>query len=475
MVVQTGLQYYDTLVKEAQGNRGLLEEIARGYDRLGDVQGNPYYANLGDSAGALASYRKSVAIREGLHDDSPEFLRDRIGGRVKLAQMLALARDPAGAEKMLSETIALAEHSPAAPSRAARESLANAYRAAGDVHFRTGAYEKAIEPYTKLLDLWTQMSADKRDITAERTGLSLAHAKLADSLVRVRRAKEALPHVRIAAEIDQALAAADRNSVPRLRKLYVDYTLLWLVFRTDAALAGPGEAQGSVEKAAELAESMAAADPNNSTALFDLMTAQTLVGDWFRGAGDPRAAVPHYRRAVEVIEKFASTSPAAQLTDDALVYAHQRLASGLGRSGGLEEALAHCRQAEEYLARAEQRNPGLEQTLSRRFDVVTTRAEAYANRKRWPEAIAAFRQSMTVLEELRRRDAKSETYLNDQIGNGMELADCYAAAGRKADAKMSMQTALTALGEMAARRALTADEERKRREGTVKLAGWGRR
>jgi eukaryotic-like serine/threonine-protein kinase len=475
MVVETGLQYYDTLVKEAQGNRDLLEEIARGYDRLGDVQGNPYYANLGDSAGSLASYRKALAIREAIADDSPGFLRDRIGGRVKLAQMLALARDPAGADKMLSETIAFGERSPAARSRMAREALANAYRAAGDVHFRTGAFERAVQPYTNLLELWTGMAAERHDVAAERTGLSLAHAKVADALVRTRHAKEALPHVRMAVEIDQQLVSADRNSVPRLRKLYIDFTLLSLVFRTDPALAGPAEARGAAEKAAKIAEGMAAADPNNSTALFDLMTAQTLVGDWFRGNNDPKPAVAHYRRAVEVIEKFASTSPAAQLTDDALVFAHQRLASGLGRSGELDEALANCTKAEEDLARAEKRNPGLEQTLSRRFDVVTTRAEAYAKSRRWKESIAGYEESLRLLAELRRRDAKSETYLNDQVDNGMQLADAYAAAGDRPSARTSMEKAMGALKEMASRRPLTAERERKRSEGERKIAEWEKR
>jgi serine/threonine protein kinase/tetratricopeptide (TPR) repeat protein len=475
MVVETGLQYYDTLVKEAQGNRDLLEEIARGYDRLGDVQGNPYYANLGDSAGAMASYRKSLAIRERLTDDSPEFLRDRMGGRVKLAQMLGLMKDPVGADKMLRETIALGEHSPSAQSRLAREAIANAYRADGDVQFRVGNFERAVAPFTKLLEMWTQMSAEKHDVTQERTGLAVAHAKLADSLVRTRRANEALTHVRIAVAIDQDLAAADRNSLPRMRKLYIDYTLLCLVFRVDPNLAAPGEARGAAEKTAELAETMAAADPKNNTALFDLMTAQTLVGDWFRSNHDAKSAVTHYRRAVEAIEKFAATNPAAQLTDDSLIFAHQRLASGLGLSGELEEALAHCRKAEEYLARADQRSPGLEQMLSRRFDVVSTRAEAYAHSKRWPEAITAFQESFTLLDELRRRDPKSESYVNDQVGNGMELADCYASAGRRAEARKSMESAMAALGEMASRRPLTAEEDRKRREGAAKLTEWGNR
>lgn len=51
-VVETALHYYDSLGKQAGDNRDLLEEIARGYDRLGDVLGNPYQPNLADRAGA---------------------------------------------------------------------------------------------------------------------------------------------------------------------------------------------------------------------------------------------------------------------------------------------------------------------------------------------------------------------------------------------------------------------------------------
>src|SRR6185369_12902923 len=80
MTVETGLKYYDMLVQEAHGDRGLLEEVARAYDRLGDVQGNPYFANLGDLPGAMASYRKALVVRQRISDPSAQFLRDRIRG-----------------------------------------------------------------------------------------------------------------------------------------------------------------------------------------------------------------------------------------------------------------------------------------------------------------------------------------------------------------------------------------------------------
>ncbi|MGB8986973.1 MAG: serine/threonine-protein kinase, partial [Candidatus Sulfotelmatobacter sp.] len=60
LLVDRGLQYLDSLSHESSGTPGLQRELASAYERVGDVQGNPYYANLGDTAGATESYRKAL-------------------------------------------------------------------------------------------------------------------------------------------------------------------------------------------------------------------------------------------------------------------------------------------------------------------------------------------------------------------------------------------------------------------------------
>ena len=474
MVVETGLQYFDTLVKEAQGNRSLLEEIARGYDRLGDVQGNPYYANLGDSTGALTSYRKALAIRAKVSDPSDEFLRDRVAGNVKIGQILALKGDLTTAEATLRDAIALAQQGPR-QSYLLRDGLATAYRAYGDLQFRTGKFDQAIEPYLKVLELRTQLAREGKDPAAEQRGVSLAHAKLADAYVRSSHPKEAFDHVRVAIEIDKKFADADRNSVPLLRQLYVDHTLLSLVFRANEQLAAPGEAKSTAEAAADLADRMVVADPNNSTALFDVMTAQSLVGDWMREHGDLAGAVAHYRKAVDTVEKFAVTGSPAAFTGDALVFAHQRLASGLGIAGQLDEALEHCAKAEEYLARAEKQNPGLLQTASRRADIASTRADAYQGHKNWEDAIGAYQAADRLFEDLRKRDPKNDGHLSEQASLRVRLATCYAAAERWPDAVQALQKSLGAFSELGQRRALRPKEEEQRQGAVQNLAMWSRK
>ena len=91
LVVSTALEYLDSLAAESADDPRLQEELAAAYDKVGDVQGSPAGANLGDSAGALASYRKAEAIRQAVvtraANDSDA--RERLGvSAVKVADAL---------------------------------------------------------------------------------------------------------------------------------------------------------------------------------------------------------------------------------------------------------------------------------------------------------------------------------------------------------------------------------------------------
>ena len=52
------MEYLDKLARDAGDRADLQRELAAGYLKLGDVLGRPFNPNLGDTAGALASYRK---------------------------------------------------------------------------------------------------------------------------------------------------------------------------------------------------------------------------------------------------------------------------------------------------------------------------------------------------------------------------------------------------------------------------------
>ncbi len=477
MVVETGLLYYDTLVREASGNRELLEEIARGYDRLGDVQGNPYFANLGDIPGALVSYRKALALRQQIHDASPEFLRDRLRGNVKIAQLLTVKGDVQLADRTLQEALLLGQQGPASGAYSVREALANAYSAYGDLKIRRGDHSQSVEPYSKVLGLWTQLAHENRDAVSERIGISLAHTKLGDAYTRVERSREALDHLHFAIDIDKQLIARDPNSVPRLRKLYIDYLLLGLLFRARSSqlLVSPEEARAAMEAAADLADRMAAADPNNNTNLIDVMQAQAGLGDWLRKHNDLDTALVHYRKAMSVAEKQSVAGPPNLSNYDALIQVHHRLATGLVDAGQLEEALGYLGKADEYLARADRQNPGLARLAMRHAEINDSRGDAYVRQKKWNDAITAYEAAIAIIAGQRQRDPKSDTLLNAQPELYFRLADCRAAVQQWDAAISTMQTALDRWQEIAGRRGLLADEEQRRKDAAAKLSEWQQR
>jgi eukaryotic-like serine/threonine-protein kinase len=88
LLVRRALVYLDTLAAESEDNRALRVELAGAYLKIGDVQGLPYQANLGDTAGAMKSYRKALAIIEEVRADDPE--------NTEMLTLAANARDRVG-------------------------------------------------------------------------------------------------------------------------------------------------------------------------------------------------------------------------------------------------------------------------------------------------------------------------------------------------------------------------------------------
>jgi hypothetical protein len=62
LIVETGLKYLDGLAKNSRRDRALEEELTAAYLRIGDVQGDVLQANLGNTASALESYKKALAL-----------------------------------------------------------------------------------------------------------------------------------------------------------------------------------------------------------------------------------------------------------------------------------------------------------------------------------------------------------------------------------------------------------------------------
>jgi len=175
LLVKRAQAYLDPLAREAGGDASLQNELATTYLKVGDVQGNPYGANLGDLPGALESYRKALAISEPLATPAAADItaqRNLATSEERIGDVLSMTGDVAGALERQRKALALRERLTAAAPRndeLLRE-LATSYAA--------GNYRKA------------QVIAEK--LSAEDPSNIEARHALADSYSRLGAAYAAM-------------------------------------------------------------------------------------------------------------------------------------------------------------------------------------------------------------------------------------------------------------------------------------------
>ncbi len=143
-MVRTAVTYLDSLAREARGDRGLQRELADAFVKVGDAQGHPTSANIGDTAGARASYLRAIEIAGALTAEDPaevEAARTLAMAHRRLADVLAWGGG-------LGDALRHAE-----TSRQLFAGLGGAAHASGDDRFQAVVAEIKSAPNTRINDV----------------------------------------------------------------------------------------------------------------------------------------------------------------------------------------------------------------------------------------------------------------------------------------------------------------------------------
>ncbi len=138
LIVDRALQYLDRLAQEEGGDPALEEDLAAAYTKVGEVQGGRTSDNLGDTAGAMASYRKALNIRKALAAANPADLpaRRRLAEAYRniASQSLGLGRI-VDASNAARQTLAISQAIHNDPRHSPQDKLwlANDYETIGDL------------------------------------------------------------------------------------------------------------------------------------------------------------------------------------------------------------------------------------------------------------------------------------------------------------------------------------------------------
>jgi len=276
-IISTALRYLENLRHDAGRDPELIRELAAGYRKIGDVQGNPLNSSLGDLHAAMVSYGNAESLL------TPLAAKGDIDAKLLLAatlEKMGNAQSATGkteAAKRLDRARALAYE-----VIAARPTDLTALQLGIDInsdlarfYMDPAAFDKVLNHSQEAVRLAGQMVVayparpESQDSLAEaQISLGLA-SKASGDFTRAEQS------YRSALAIRQQLVEQNPNNTGYQRSLLMAYGHIGdlLGLPENRGLDRLPEAVEAFDKAGEIAESMVRLDPANRVALADRATA----------------------------------------------------------------------------------------------------------------------------------------------------------------------------------------------------------
>ena len=304
---RSALGYLEQLRRDSGNDPRLLLELSKAYTRVGDLEGSPFVANLGNSGTAVASYQEALraAIDARARMPGEESTEAAIEAYHRLAGMesfLGNTREALdGYQKSLPLATEFLQQKPDDPTR--KRLLAMNYAGIGDVELSSLEPDKAVNSYREAFQVFGSDANGQEDHDRTLTGLYLRRARVLNEL---GLQSDAVADVRRAIEVAQGLTRQFPSERQVQRDLFSAYQnmVLALAGRDLLNVGDSKQAQLYARKALGIAEALAAADPKNVQARYDLTLAYTTMGNSFR-LSQPVTAGRWYRTSIALTKEMA--------------------------------------------------------------------------------------------------------------------------------------------------------------------------
>ncbi len=398
-LVTDALEYLDNLARESESDADLQLELAEAYVKVGDIQGKPYRFNLGDTKGALASYRKARNLCEALSKTRGTDARVRkVLGMALEAEASLLVR-----QNQLMEAVSRLNRATELYDELAREkpgefeyrrlaagvrlSLGDAvvYSDPGttrslDFHRRAGEMLEALHIATPTDDEVTRQLAQ----VYQRIGNLIRYAPNQDL-------PQSLEYHRRSLALRETLAATHPESAQARRDVADELLMRSYALRQAADFVS---AQADCERAVTMFESLSGADPTNMELRHDLAFAHSALAGAQEDRNNIAAATQARRRSVAILEKLVSADPSNFENVKDLKGGRLGLARILGDT---PESLDILRRIYPPEASDLSEINGY-QELARKLESFAGKAAGEERTRLWREARAAFARILAVSE-----------------------------------------------------------------------------
>jgi tetratricopeptide (TPR) repeat protein/predicted Ser/Thr protein kinase len=385
LVVSNALRYLQRAGAEAGGDPLQQLEIAKGFRNVGDLQGRYGYANLGDYAGALASY--DAALR--------------------LLEPHAAGSTPRGPD-----------------DRALHQELATVYRRKGAVLSMLGRPREAEGVMRQgLVQAAAVAGLDPADQAAQMELASL-HGQHSDVLDLLGEQQESVRQLDTAIGLLEAVVARAPDDAQAGISLSTGYTRRGEAhLDRDATPASTQQALGFFRRARQVLLRLVALHPNDTSLARHLAFNHQILGETLLRSGQAAQAAEHHREAVRSFARLADADPADHQFRADLVKAYDQLSQALEAQGDLPAGVAAARQAvaqAERLPAAALANTVIRFSQGRAYYVLAQALAQQAAARgghaaQRAEACALYRRSLPIIEDIRRQLPQARLSINPDM------------------------------------------------------------
>jgi non-specific serine/threonine protein kinase/serine/threonine-protein kinase len=310
-MVKDALEYLDNLSAESSNDLTLQNELADAYEKVGNVQGNPYGANLGNQDGALISYQKALKIREMLYSANHADAKSKLElghGYKRIADILwARGENEVALANYRKALTNFSELAQADPKNLQYVNGVNvALNGIGNAQLQSGDFKGALETYLDCLaNAEALLAADPTNKYNLRI-LAVANLKVGDSLMGVSDHAGALTQYEKSVESFAELAASAPNDASVTRLVGLGYGREAMVCRR---LKQYEKAVSLNLKTIDTQKQVAAADLKNVQSRFDIATTYGNLADNYLQMGRLDDAATNVREALRIFSETLATNP----------------------------------------------------------------------------------------------------------------------------------------------------------------------
>lgn len=457
-LVKDSLEYLDSLAQEAGGDLALQQEIGTAYQRIGDVQGGLITSasggslsasNLGDTQGALASYRKALAIRERLAavERSNSEVQQEWGTSItRLGEMSLTLGKPSDAAEYFRKAIAIYEKlSTADPAnKVLRKKLCSLYFVLGKAlgvpgGANLGDSAGALEYLRKALAIDKALATESPTEAKYRQGVSADYSVIGRVLSNNGSQAEALESYRKALAIDQLLIKENGTNTLYRRELAVQNGN---VGNTLLTLGDKSGALESCRQAVQIYEALVVADPSDANIRRDSAAGYRGLADALAKNSDPVEARTNFDKAVRIFHELAAKDPSNALVRYQESQTCLKFSTFLSDTGDVSGAIENAREAVrigEELVTASPNNNSAESTLALSYfqlgkcnALVASKAGTAPDKQAGlrSDARKLYQKSLNLWQEMKRKGTLSGIDADKPDEATREIAECDAVLKR---------------------------------------------